>query len=158
MNIDTDIRVAGPDDFQEMFRVCCLLHHENGQHEFSEAKARDFLWRGCNRDHALVGVIGPSNDIKAILYLEVMPVYYSDDVQLYEKFMFVRPDCRKSDYAKRLLLFAKRAADELGCDLTIGIISDDKLAAKERLYARHLPKGGTFFVYRPRHQDQVKVA
>lgn len=148
-DIQNDIRVAGVSDFQEMFRICCLLHSENGQHPFSEWKARHFLWRGCNRDNSIVGVIGPSDDIKAIIYLEIQPVYYSDEPQLAEAFAFVRADSRKSDYAKRLIRFAKKCSEETGLDLLIGIISDERLAAKARLYDRELPKGGTFYNYRP---------
>ena len=52
-------------------------------------------------------------------------------------------------FAKNMITFAKKCADETKLILLIGIISDEKLEAKERLYARLLPKGGTFFVYRP---------
>ena len=148
-NIEHDIRVATPDDFQEIFRICCLLHAENGQHKFSEWRSRHFIWKGCNRDNAIIGVIGPSNDIKAVLYLEVQNIYYSDENQLGEAFNYVRPDCRKSDYAKRMIQFAKRCADETGLDLTIGVISDKRLEAKQRLYERLLPKGGIFCIYKP---------
>ena len=87
-DVERDIRIATTEDYQELFRICCLLHLENGQHRFSEEKAKEFIWRGCNRDNAIIGVIGPSDDIKAVIYLEIMPVYYSDDFELYEKFAF----------------------------------------------------------------------
>lgn len=148
-DIENDIRVATPDDFQEIFRICCLLHAENGQHEFSEWKARNFIWKGCNQDQSLVLVIGPSDNIKAVLYLEVQPIYYSDEVQLGEAFNYVRPDCRKSDYAKRLIQYAKRCAEATKVHLTIGVISDVRLEAKQRLYERLLPKGGVFFIFKP---------
>jgi GNAT superfamily N-acetyltransferase len=149
-DIENDIRIAGPDDFQEIFRICCLLHDENGQHPFSEYKARHVIWRGCNKDNAIIGVIGPSDNIKALIYLTVDPVYYSDDYQLIELWNYVRPDCRKSDYAKRMIQFAKRCSEETGLDLTIGVISDKRLEAKQRLYERLLPKGGVFFIFSPR--------
>jgi len=148
-DIETNIRIATPDDYQELFRICCLLHMENGQHKFSEERSKEFIWRGCNQDNAIVGVIGPSDDIKAVVYLEIMPVYYSDEFQLYEKFAFVRPDSRRSDFAKKLLFFARKCADETGLELLIGIISDVKLEAKRRLYQRHFSEGGHWFSYRP---------
>lgn len=157
-DIENDIRIAGPDDFQEIFRICCLLHKENGQHSFSELKARHVIWRGVNRENSIVGVIGPSNNIKAIIYLVVDPVYYSDECQLVELWNFVRPDCRKSDYAKRMIQFAKQCADETGLHLTIGIISDERLEAKERLYARQLPKGGVFYIYKPEKHKSATAA
>ena len=149
-NIDHDIRIADQDDFQEIYRVCCLLHSENGQHEFSEHKVRHLIWRGCNKDNSIVGVIGPSDNVKAVIFLLVDPVYYSEEHQLLELWNYVRPDCRKSDYAKRMIQFAKRCSDETGLDLTIGVISDKRLEAKQRLYERLLPKGGAFFIYSPR--------
>lgn len=148
IDIENGLRIATPDDFQEIFRVCCLLHKENGQHPFSEEKCRHVIWRGCNRDSAIIGVIGPSSNIKSVIYLSFEPVYYSDDWQLVELFNFVRPDCRKSDFAKRMIGFAKDTADSLGADLLIGVISDKRLEAKARLYERMLPKGGVFFCYR----------
>jgi GNAT superfamily N-acetyltransferase len=152
-DIENDIRIADTDDFQELFRVCCLLHRENGQHEFSEPRSSAFIWRGCNKDNAVIGVIGPSDNIKAIIYLEVQQIYYSQDYQLYEAFAFVRPDCRKTDYAKRLLRFAKKCSDDTGLDLLIGIISDTRLAGKARLYDRELPRGGVFYNYRQPKSD-----
>jgi|HubBroStandDraft_2_1064218.scaffolds.fasta_scaffold572515_2 hypothetical protein len=143
------IRIATQDDFQEIFRVCCLLHSENGAHEFSEWKVRHLIWRGVNQEKSIIGVIGPSNDIKAMIYLVIDPVSYSDDSQLLELWNYVRPDYRKSDFAKRMILFAKKCSDETGLDLTIGIISDKRLEAKKRLYHRLLPEGGAFFIYRP---------
>jgi hypothetical protein len=149
-DIATALRIAGPEDYQEIFRLSCGLHAEHAQHPFSEEKCKQMLWRGCNRDNAIIGVIGPSNDIKAMIFLDIGSIYYSDEVQLYEQFNYVRSDCRKSDYAKRMILFAKKCADETGLDLLIGIISDVRLEAKERLYQRHLPKGGVWFNYRPK--------
>ena len=151
-NIEHDIRIADPNDYQEIFRICCLLHSENGMHSFSEHKTKHLIWRGCNKDGASVGVIGPSDNIKAVIYLLVDPVYYSDEFQLLELWNYVRPDCRKSDYAKRMIQFAKRCSDETGLDLTIGVISDKRLEAKQRLYERLLPKGGTVFIYRPQRE------
>ncbi|MEJ0093321.1 MAG: GNAT family N-acetyltransferase [Methylocella sp.] len=152
-DIDNVLRIATTDDYQEIFRICCVLHQENGQHEFSEEKAKNVIWRGVNRQNAIIGVIGPSNDIRAVIYLEICPVYYSDEMQLLELFNFVRPDYRKSDYAKRMIQFAKHAADQTGLDLLIGVISDTRLEAKKRLYERLLPVGGVFFNYRASKKD-----
>lgn len=159
-DIDTALRIAGPQDFNELMRLIHLLHDENGQHELSVEKSASVIWRGVTRQQAIVGVIGPSHDIKAVIYLEICPIYYSESVQLLELFNFVRPDSRRSDFAKRMILFAKKCADETGLDLTIGVISDTRLEAKARLYERLLPKGGVFFIYPGRKAESVvqKVA
>jgi hypothetical protein len=157
VDIENDIRIAGPEDYQEAFRIACLLHHENGQHKFSEPKVKEFIWHGCNRLNAMMGVIGPPTNLKAMIYLQVQPIFYSDEFQLGEVFNYVRPDFRRSDYAKRMICFAKKCADETGLDLMIGVISDERLAAKKRLYQRLLPEGGVFFNYRPKSKEQVNV-
>lgn len=158
VDLENDIRIAGPEDYQEVFRIACLLHNENGQHEFSEPKVKEFMWLGCNRVDAMIGVIGPPTNLKAMIYLQIQPIFYSDEFQLGEVFAFVRPDCRRSDYAKRLVRFAKKCSEETGLCLLIGIISDHRLAAKSRLYDRELPKGGTFYNYRPKSKEQAIVA
>ena len=147
------LRIATPEDYQEIFRICCLLHAENGQHAFSERKVTELIWRGCNQDRAIIGVIGESNDIKAMLFLVIDPVYYSEDLQLTELWNYVRPDARRSDFARQMIQFAKRCSDETELDLTIGIISDKNLEKKANLYGRLLPKGGTFFIYRPKKSE-----
>ena len=136
-DIENDIRLAVPDDYQEIFRICCFLHVENGQHPFSEERSKRFIWKGCNHDNAAVFVIGPSDNVKAVLYLEVQQIYYSDECQLGEAFMYVREDCRKTDYAKRLIRHAKRCSEETELDLTMGVISDHRLAALQRWTGRN---------------------
>lgn len=155
-DIENDIRLATPDDFQELFRICHDLWKENGQHPFSENRARHFIWKGCNHDNASVFVIGPFSNIKAVLYLEVQQVYYSDECQLGEAFMYVREDQRRSDYAKRLIRHAKRCSEETELDLMMGIISDHRLAAKKRLYDREFTEGGSgvFYNYRPKSRGE----
>lgn len=157
-DIEHDIRAATPEDLHELFRISQMLAVENGQHKFSELKSLNYLWRGCARDNAIIWVIGPSDNIKACLYLEVQPVFYSEECQLSETFLYVREDCRKTNYAKNLLRQAKRCAKETGLDLIIGIISHKRLEAKARLYERELPKGGTFFIYRGSEPDEAVAA
>lgn len=147
------IRIATPQDYQELFRISCLLHRENGMHPFSEEKAKRFIWRGCNQDQSIIGVIGPSHDIKAMIYLELQHIYYSDDWQIGEAFSYVRPDCRRSDFAKRLIRFAKKCSDKTGLDLCIGVMSDHRLAAKGRLYEREFNGNrGVFFIHSPKKE------
>lgn len=149
-NVTDIIRIAGPEDFQEVFRISCLLHNENGQHPWDDETSKHMIWKGCNRDNCIIGVIGQSNDIKAMIYLEIQKICYSKDLHLVELWNFVRPDCRTSGgYARRLIRFAKKCAEETGLFLLIGIISDTRLEAKTRLYDRELKRAGVFFSYRP---------
>lgn len=148
-DIENDIRIADTGDFQELFRICCLLHQEIGIHSFSEEKVSRLVWDGCRKDNAMIGVVGPSDNIKAMIYLSVQEPYYSTDNQLVELWNYTRQDSRKTDYAKKLIIFAKKCSEETGLILSIGIMSDKRLEAKSRLYGRLLPIGGTFFIFRP---------
>lgn len=156
-NIDTIIRTATPDDYQELFRISLLLHAENGQHPLSIERTKATIWRGCNRDQSIIGVIGPHDNIKAMLILQIQTLDYSDDLRLVEIWNYVRPDARKSDFAKRMLRFAKRCADESGLVLLMGILTNERLTEKERLYERELPKAGTLFRYKPKSMGDVSA-
>jgi hypothetical protein len=154
--IDNKVRIGEPSDFQELFRICCLLHAENGSHSFNELKVREIIWRAVNRDGGIVAVIGPHDDIKAMLLLTIDEIFYSDEQVLNERWHFVRPDCRRSDFAKQMIKFAKKCADETGLMLYIGIISEKQLEAKRRLYERLLPLGGYWFTHRPSVQEGIR--
>ena len=86
------------------------------------------------------------------------PVWFSDEFQLLELFNFVRPDSRASDFAKSLIGYAKTCAEGLGIDLMIGVLSNERMEAKVRLYGRMLPKAGELFCYRPARVEQVEAA
>ena len=144
------LRVAVQADFPELMRLCRLLHEENGQHSWSEEKVQALVWRGLNRQNAIVGVIGSSSDIKAMILILVEPMSYSPEFQLFEQWNFVRKDARKSDFAKRMVEFGIRCSDETGLDLVIGVFSDIRLAAKQRLYRRILgSEAGFWYCHKP---------
>lgn len=107
------------------------------------------IQRAVAQQGAIIGVIGKSDDLRGMILLLIDPVWYSDEFQLLEIFNFVREDSRRSSFARDLINYAKRCADETGLDLTIGVLSNVRMAAKVRLYSRLLPKGGEFFVYSP---------
>jgi hypothetical protein len=145
--IESSLRIASEGDVPQLLSLCHQIHDEIGAHPWSESKVCSMIWRGVTRDRALFGVIGPPDDIKAMILLSVESVWYSDHEILLELLNFVREDSRKSNYADQLIEFGKRTSDELGIELHIGIMSHKRLAAKERLYGRHLLKAGTFFVH-----------
>jgi hypothetical protein len=76
-------------------------------------------------------------------------IWYSPDYQLLELSLFVAPDHRKSTLAKQLMAFSKAASEGLKLDLTIGVLSNDRTAAKVRLYQRQFQTAGAYFLYRP---------
>lgn len=146
---DYPIRTAGPQDFTPLMQLCAQLHAENGQHDLDETKLAHLVWRGVSRQNAIIGVIGPTEDIRAMIYLIIDPVDYSNELQLLERWAFVREDSRRLPFAKRLVQFAIKCSEETGLELLIGILSDERLEAKRRLYKRQLTEAGTWFKHKP---------
>jgi hypothetical protein len=142
-----DVRTATPADFEGLMTLVRLAHQDNGQHPFSETKVRKGIEAGCRMDRAIIGVIGPVGDLRAAIHMVINDIYYSDDVQLFDLWTFVREDSRRSNFIKKLLQFAKDCSDRAKIELLIGIISDKRLEEKERLYMRTFKKAGTYFCY-----------
>lgn len=151
MTVDPETVVVATEPwFPGIMDAVRLAHAENGQHPLSLDKTAAIVWRGVTRQKAIIGVLGTPSLVKGMVVLTVDPVSYSDEEQILEHINFIRPDHRRSNYAKMLIKFAKHCSDEIGLDLMIGIISDTRLEAKRRLYERQLPIGGFWFLHRPR--------
>jgi GNAT superfamily N-acetyltransferase len=146
------IRLAGADDEMGIFSLCSLMHAEIGLHPLAWPKVAAMVRLATQRTRGIIGVIGKPHDIKAAIFMVIEPVWYSDNFILMEYFNYVRPDARRSTYATDLLAYAKRCADDLGIDLTCGIVSTARTEAKCRLYRRAVPKVGEFFRYHPQAQ------
>jgi N-acetylglutamate synthase-like GNAT family acetyltransferase len=155
---DPPIRLATIEDEAEILRLLALLHEENGQHAINQAKVQYWIRPYLMQDGGILAVIGEPTDIKAMLCLTIDEVWYSDEMQLLELFNYVRPDARRSNYAKRLIAYAKNCSDETNLDLLIGVLSNTRMEAKVRLYSRLLPKGGEFFVYAPASKRAATAA
>ena len=138
--------------------LCRMLHSENGQHNRNDDKVRGMVRRALCHQGGIIGVIGEGDNLKGCILLLIDPVWYSDEYQLLELFNFVHPDHRKSAYAKELIEFGKKCADELHIDLMIGVLSNIRMEAKVRLYGRLLEKGGEFFIHRSRSADTAECA
>lgn len=156
------VRVATPRDEDAIMSLCHLLHEENGLFPMSEDRVREMVRRALFPEQsispALIGVIGAPSNLEAAIFMLVSQMWYSDQWHLEELYSFVRPDCRKSDYAKLLIDFAKSAAEQLAIPLVIGVLSNIRTAEKIRLYRRRLgDPAGAFFLY-PNISANQKVA
>lgn len=149
MSEQSPIRLADEDDEFEIFKLCSMMHAEQPYHPISWNKIVPMVRLATRRQRGIIGVIGERHDLKAGIFLLLDPIWYSDDWQLLEFFNYVRPDARHSRYAGDMIRYAKRCADELGVDLTIGVFSNIRTAEKCRLYGRLVPKMGEFFCYSP---------
>ncbi len=142
------VRVAGPEDEDEIMNLLYLMHAEGGLVPLDEMRARAMFHRAFARRGAVIGVVGHSGDIRAMIMLMISQFWYSAHFHLEELFNFVRPDCRKGDYARRMIDFAKKCASETGMPLTIGVLTNQRMEGKVRFYRRYLGNpAGAWFVY-----------
>ena len=146
------VRIAGMDDRVGMLSLLDLMHAENGVASLCRPKMEAALDRGLRRDKAVIGVIGAPDKIEASIGLFCHEWWYSSDTHLEDCWNFVHPLHRRSNFARELLGFAKKAADDLGVQLLIGVLSTERTQAKVKLYERIFgPSAGAGFVY-PRPQ------
>ena len=141
------VRYAVPQDEDKIVSMISLLHDENGLFPLSEKRVREYMQRYFRQEGALIGVIGDVGDPVASIYLGIEQPYYSDAWYLNEAWNFVHPDHRRSDYAKKLLGWAKDISEQMKLPLMVGIVSNHRTEAKIRLYEKQLEKAGAFFVW-----------
>jgi hypothetical protein len=142
----THVRIATRDDEPGLIRLLEMMHAESGMFDLDNDAMKQTFARAFNREGGLIGVIGPSNDIQAGLYLLITKFWYTTQDHLEDLFNFVRPDHRKSDYADTLIKFGQDCADKIGIPLILGVLTNRRVEAKVRLYRRRLgvPVGAVF--------------
>ena len=142
------VRLAKPEDEEEIFQICKLLHSENALFPMSEPKVREMLRTCLYQKGGIIGVVGEPGDIQAVICLTLRSLWYTEEWCLDEHFNYVLPNHRRSENAKELIIFAKACAQELKLPLMIGILSNERTEAKVRLYKRQLgaPSGAYFII------------
>lgn len=146
------VRIATINDVDNVMLLLSQMHAEGGIMPLSEMEARKTFDLAFNRQGGILGVIGEPGDIRAMIFLLISRFWYSSDHHLEELFNFVRPDMRraKENYAPRLIEFAKECSDEIKIPLVIGVLTNQRMEGKVRLYRRSLGiPAGAFFVHMP---------
>lgn len=148
---DLDIRAGVPDDIHQLMDLAMNASEELAFVNYDPEKILAEIWAALHQENGIVGVIGkPGEKIEGAVLLRVGSMWYSSEKVLEEKGIFIHPDFRKSraHRGSRLCEFSKRVANQLGMPLIIGIMSNDRLEAKGRLYERQFGKpSGMFFLY-----------
>lgn len=158
LTLTPKVRVAGPDDYQETCRLLMLAQAENAIFKPNPAKVdfyiRRFLWARNLPDHdtgprGCFGVIGPPHALEGVCMLALGCFWYTDQVHLEEYLVFVDPNYRKGDARHGLALvnWAKAQVHKTSLPVICGILSNNRTAAKVRLYRRHLSEVGAYFFY-----------
>ncbi len=156
MTCPSIVRVARPEDRQEIWRLFLQGYHENGKFSLAPEKVDWFINRALWPDaipewdtgcRGVIGVIGDVGQLEALAFVTVSTFWYSHDKHLEEFIVYVDPECRRSYHARALIQWMKTQSDRTGLKLVTGIISTDRTEEKVRLYRRMLPFAGAFFLY-----------
>jgi len=155
----TDVRIAKPTDFNEVWRLFLHAHEENGMFPLSSGKAEWHIKRALEpekihpQDTGMRGVIGvidgEPNKLEGGVFLTIGSFWYTDKLHIEEYTLLVDPDHRRSNHAKTLINWMKSQVNEVKLPLLTGILSNHRTEAKVRLYERMLPKTGAFFFVKP---------
>lgn len=143
------VRVAKPEDFVFIVGMAERLHEENGHLEIDRELAENALMGAINQDKAIIGLIGPTEDIQGIVFLRLCQFWYSKQIILEEMFLYVKPEHRRgTGIPASLVKWAVAAGKRLEVPLMIGVLSNQRTRAKLRLYRRFIghPVGGYFFI------------
>lgn len=145
------IRVATPNDLEEVMNLALSACDENGFVDPNPQKLVAEIWPALNQQGGLLGAIGTQlGPIEGVILLRLGAMWYSDQVVLEEKAIFIHPDYRsaKGGRARKLCEFGKRVADSLNVPLIIGVLSNHRTEAKVRMYTRTFGEpSGAFFLY-----------
>jgi hypothetical protein len=162
------VDLATKADEDQIFALLTMLHAENGWFGLNPAKVRDGIQWATKRKGGIIFVIRRDIRIVATLGMLITTDWYSDDEYLLERWNFVHPDYRKSDCARKLIEQAKWTSDWFTrgalrdgrppMPVQIGINSLHRTEGKVRLYARHMPCVGAFFMYGqlPRQNEKMR--
>jgi GNAT superfamily N-acetyltransferase len=139
MHNDIQVRVGTPEDIDGLMEIAMAASKENGFVDPSPRKLLMDIWPALNRDKGIVGIIGkPGEKVEGAILLRIGETWYSEQMTLEERAIFISPDFRsaKGGRARKLVDFAKKTADELGLPLMIGVLSNHRTEGKVRLYRR----------------------
>lgn len=161
------VRFATRADEAAIFALLCTMHSEMAFFGMNPAKVIEGIRLGTERRGGVIFVIEENNRIVASLGAVLVSDWYSDDFFWLERWNYVHPKHRKGhDYARKLIEQGKWLSDwflkEKGqrIPFQVGINSLDRTRAKIRLYARHMPCIGAYFMWGepPLHPEKMMQA
>jgi hypothetical protein len=146
-----EVRIAVPQDLQALMGLALAACEENGFVNPNPDKLANEIWPALHLDHGTVGIIGsPNGQAEGAVLLRIGSMWYSDQMVVEEKAIFIHPDFRdaKGGRAKKLCRFSKSVADSLNIPLMIGVLSNERTKSKVRMYEREFGKAsGAYFLY-----------
>lgn len=148
------VREGVKEDFNSVMDLAILSTKENAVSPPNMKMIADCVWAALTRQMGIAGVIGKvGGPLEGIVLMSIGPLWYSDDLIIEEKAIFVHPEYRSAAgrRAKKLAEFAKKISVELQLPLAIGVLSNQRTAAKIGLYERIFGEpAGVYFLYNAR--------
>lgn len=146
------VRQGNLGDLDEMMRLALAATVENAFVTPSPERLLQHIYPALDLKMGICGVIGgqPGERLEAAILLQIGPVWYSREPVLEEKAIFVDHDFRaaKGGRARKLAEWAKTAATTLDLTLAIGVLSNQRTAAKLALYRRVFGEpAGAYFLW-----------
>src|SRR5262245_36147079 len=156
------VRLATKADEGEIFGLLIMLHAENGLFSMNRDKVIQGIQWATDRKGGIIYVIDEGPRVVATLGMIIACDWYSDDEYLLERWNFVHPDYRRSDYGRKLLEQSKWSSDWFRAQGKVmpffcGINSFHRTEAKIRMYARHFPCIGAYFMYGEAAREKEEV-
>ena len=151
MTEEIKVRLGKPEDVDRVLEEILFATKEMGIAPPSPKKVLAEIWPALNQHYGIIGIIeGPDGRLEGGILLRIGALWYSDQIVLEEKGIFVHPDYRsaKGGRAKKLCEFGKKTSDEMGIPLIMGVFSNDRTSGKIRLYERLFGEpAGAMFLY-----------
>lgn len=145
------VRLGTPADLDLVMKAAVEAIAEIGLVDPEPERLLGDIWPALNQDRGLIGIIcKPNGEPEGGVLLRIGKMWYSNQDVLEERVIFVLPEFRalKPSRAIELLKFSKKAAENLGLPLLIGVMSTVRTEAKVRMYERQLGKPmGAVFLY-----------
>ncbi len=152
------VRVGKPEDLDAVMRIARLAAAEGALLDYEEGVALQTIYESLNLHNGIMGVIeGDNGELEGTILMRVGPPWCGRTQYIEERSIFVHPDFRnaKGGRARRLIEFAKWTAKRLDMKLMIGVLSNERTAAKVRLYERVFGKpAGAFWLFNP-HEEMT---
>ena len=151
MDTEIFVRTGTPVDIHPMMDLALSACEENGLTRPNPHKLAAEIWSSLNLFHGIVGIIGEQGKpLEAAVLLRCEAMWYSDDLVLNERAVFVAEPFRqaKGGRASKLIDFAVDAAKKLEMPLVVGVMSNQRTEGKVKMYGRKLgdPAGAYWIV------------
>jgi len=167
MTCPSVVRIAKPEDHQEIWRLFLQGFRENAMFPLAPEKVDWFMNRALqpemipewdNGIRGAIGVIGQVGALEALVFVVLGEYWYTRHKHIEEFIVFTDPECRKSRHVDALHEWMGQQVEQTNLPLITGIISNTRTEAKCRLYRRRFEKVGEFFFLGPKGTMPFQVA